>query len=220
MSLLSILTNWRSTELCINIVPVEFKKELESIHLKLIKLTENEFPEIENVDISFEDIWYKLEDYRQWLSQIGIITANCRGRGIGLIEYCGPSFSDLDEIYKVISNKHDSKKIEILVNGMEISTAYLWEKCIFQEMVKTQLKQNELTAYHGGTSWAEMAFELDIDEPFEKDKLVFIFTDCGKHGYILNSIMYNREEMEKDYDPFKESFFDLRFFNRNHEIVT
>ena len=206
MSRLSILTNWPSTELCINIIPVELKTGLESYLDQINNEIKSEYPELKKNDLTLEDIWYETYDFR-------FVPNRHWKLGINLIDYTGPSFLNWDEIQKIISNKHDSKKMEILVDGMEINALPLWENCIFQEMIKPQLKQNELAVYCGGISWKETTFELDINKPFEESKLVLKFTDCDKHGYILNSIMYNREEMEKDYDPFKESFFDLKFLD-------
>ncbi len=208
MNCLSIETNWRPTEFCINIIPVELKTELKSYLQQIRKEFEYEEGESDKINITLEHAWYGYYD--------GINTIDeYYEKGINSIKYIGPLFSNKAEILNVLTNKHNSKKIKIFIDEVEINFVPLLITRNFQEMIKPQLKQNELAVYYGGISWMEMTFELYIDESFEENKLRFNFTDCGKHGYILNSISYRGEEMEKDYDPHKVIYFDLNFTNRN-----
>ena len=212
MNILSIETNWNSTELAVNFIPVELKAGLESYLLQRIKEVEFEIPETDKIDITLEHIWYGFDD--------GIITIEeYWNKGFQLIEYIGPSFSDRDEILHVLSNNHASKNLKIHVDGIEINPVSFLINCNFHKLIKPLPEKDELSIYHGGILDYETIFEIDIAEPFEENKLVLNFTDCSKHGYILTSAMYDGTNMDMSYDTSKKKYFDLKFFNRNHELI-
>ena len=205
----NISANWHPAELCINMIHTAMKPKMESRKLKTREILGYVFLDISDDDVTMENIWYGTYDHLTHMENWE--------RGINIADYAGLSFLNQDEIQIVLSDRHDSKKIDIFVEGIDYRIKPNRANCIFHKMMQPKLKTDELAVYHGGTSSMEVVFDLEIDGPFDARQLAFNFVDCGKYGLILNTITYNDIEMEKDYSPFKDTFFNLEFIDADSE---
>lgn len=207
MSYLHIETNWRPTEICINIIPVELKTELELHRLQIKKELEFEIDAEDRFEITLEHVWYGFNN--------GIIAIDeYWDKGVDSEKYIGPTFLSKSEICNVLTGKHKRKKLRIFVDGIEVDYVSFLIISNFQEMVNPKLKKNELAVHHGGVLDNNIEYGIDIVEPFEENRLVFNFINFDGHGYILRSATYDNKEMEVQYDSFSKNLFNLTFINR------
>jgi len=206
MSYLIIETNWRPTEICINIIPVELKTELELRRMQIKKEMEFEIVAGDRFDVTLEHAWYGFNN--------GIVAIDeYWAKGVNSKKYIGPTFLSKTDVLNVLSNKHKVKKLGIFVDGIEIDYVSFLITCNFQEVVNPKLKRNELAVHHGGVLDSNIEYGTDIVEPFEENRLVFNFIKFDGHDYILKSATYDNAEMEVQYDAFSKNPFDLKFIN-------